>query len=56
MDGDRIKFHSERAAAELELARQASHARAARAHLGLYALHSERMQKLAEAAPGNALR
>ena len=56
MSGDQIKFHSERAAAELELARKACHAQAAKAHLGLSALHSERVEKLAAEAPETALR
>lgn len=49
MTGDRIKFHSERAAAELDLALRASHVQAARSHFGLSALHLEQLNRLFEA-------
>ena len=48
MTGDPIKFHSERAAAELDLAMRASHANAARAHFGLSQLHLQRLTRLIE--------
>jgi hypothetical protein len=44
MTGDDIHFHSARAAAELELAKRADHIQAARAHIGLYALHLDRLR------------
>ncbi|HEX8366807.1 MAG TPA: hypothetical protein VF603_16125 [Allosphingosinicella sp.] len=46
MSGDPVKFHSERAATELDLAMQASHKAAARAHFGLSQLHLERLTRL----------
>jgi hypothetical protein len=46
MSGDPVKFHSERAAAELDLAMHASHQAAARAHFGLSQLHLERLTRL----------
>ena len=46
MSGDQIKFHSERAAAELDLAMRASHKRAAEAHFGLSELHIQRLGRL----------
>jgi hypothetical protein len=46
MTGDRIKFHSERAAVELDLAMRASHVAAARAHFGLSQLHLEQLTRL----------
>ncbi len=55
MSGDQIEFHSQRAAAELDLARRASHAKAARAHFELSALHLERLERLiGPAAPDGA--
>jgi len=48
MTGDPIKFHSERAAAELELAMRASHTAAARAHFALSQLHLDRLTRLVE--------
>jgi hypothetical protein len=50
MTGDQLKFHSERAAAELELAIGARDAKAAKAHFGLSALHLERLGRLIEGA------
>ena len=46
MTGDSIKFHSERAQAELDLAMHARHAAAARAHFGLSQLHLQRLTHL----------
>lgn len=46
MADDRSRYHSERALAELELARKASCADAARAHLRLSSLHLEKSQAL----------
>ena len=46
---DEIKFHSERAMTELDLAVRAGHPLAARAHLTLSALHLERMRSLSYA-------
>jgi hypothetical protein len=48
---DEIKFHSDRAMSELDLASRAADLRAAEAHLRLSALHLERMRQLTEAAP-----
>ena len=48
MSGDSIRFHSQRAQAELDLAMRASHVAAARAHFGLSALHLERLEALIE--------
>ncbi|HEX9932372.1 MAG TPA: hypothetical protein VGB08_05970 [Allosphingosinicella sp.] len=47
MTGDQIKFHSQRAAAELDLAMRAGHVAAARAHFGLSQLHLQRLERLA---------
>jgi hypothetical protein len=44
---DRIKLHADRARDELDLARTALHPDAARAHLGLSALHLDRLRRLA---------
>lgn len=52
MTGDDISFHSQRAEAELELARRATRAEAARAHIGLYALHLERLSLLTDPSRG----
>ena len=49
MTGDDIQFHSQRAAAELDLALRARHVQAARAHFGLSTLHLERLNRLCEA-------
>ena len=46
MSGDSIKFHSERAQAELDLAMRAGHVAAARAHFGLSQLHLDRLTRL----------
>lgn len=46
MTGDQIRFHSERAAAELDLAASASNVAAARAHFELSKLHLERLDRL----------
>jgi hypothetical protein len=51
MDGDPIKFHCERAAAELDLAMRAEHSAAARAHFSLSALHVQRAERLLSPAP-----
>jgi hypothetical protein len=48
---DEIKFHSDRAMSELDLASRSADRRAAEAHLRLSALHLERMRKLAESEP-----
>jgi hypothetical protein len=48
---DEIKFHSDRAMSELDLASRSADMRAAEAHLRLSALHLERMRQLAESAP-----
>lgn len=48
MDGDPVKFHCARAAAELELAMRARNAAAARAHVGLSALHLQKVERLIE--------
>jgi hypothetical protein len=48
---DDIKFHSDRAMNELDLASRAIDMRAAEAHLRLSALHLERMRQLAETTP-----
>ena len=45
MTGDEIKYHSDRAMAELDLAVRSDHTKAARAHLSLSALHLQRMLK-----------
>jgi hypothetical protein len=52
MSGDPIKFHCDRAAAELDLAMRADHAAAARAHYSLSALHAERAKRLLVATAG----
>ena len=44
---DQIKFHSDRALAELDLARIASSSLAAEAHLKLSSLHVEKIRALA---------
>jgi hypothetical protein len=46
-----IEFHSERAQAELDLARRASSAAAAKAHLDLSRLHAERLQSFGQTTP-----
>jgi hypothetical protein len=51
---DEIKFHSDRAMSELDLAAHSAVPAAARAHLGLSALHLDRMRKLCEAQPAGA--
>jgi hypothetical protein len=48
---DEIKFHSDRAMSELELASRSADMRAAEAHLRLSALHLERMRQLTETMP-----
>ena len=48
---DEIKFHSDRAMSELDMASRSADRRAAEAHLRLSALHLERMRQLAESAP-----
>ena len=48
---DEIKFHSDRAMSELDLASRSADIRAAEAHLRLSALHLERMRQLSESAP-----
>jgi hypothetical protein len=45
---DEIKFHSDRAMTELDMAVRAGHPIAARAHLALSALHLERMRNLCQ--------
>lgn len=45
---DEIKFHSDRAMAELDMAVRAGHPVAARAHLALSALHLDRMRSLCQ--------
>lgn len=47
---DEIKFHSDRAIAEIDLARKAADANAARAHLNLSQLHLRRMRELSNGA------
>jgi hypothetical protein len=47
---DEIKFHSDRAMSELDMASRSADMRAAEAHLRLSALHLERMRQLAESA------
>jgi hypothetical protein len=47
--GDEAKYHSDRAMAEIELARRAPSPDAARAHLSLSALHLERLRGLTRA-------
>jgi len=54
MDGDSIEFHRRRAAAELDLALQARHQAAARAHFSLSALHVERLSRLIESPQSKA--
>jgi len=51
MSRDPVKFHSERAAVELDLAMRANHVAAARAHFGLSQLHLDRLTRLI-GAPG----
>ena len=51
---DEIKFHSDRALAELELASRATNRTAAEAHLRLSSLHVAKMRKLG-AGPAGAL-
>ncbi|HEX8532612.1 MAG TPA: hypothetical protein VF662_00425 [Allosphingosinicella sp.] len=51
-----LEFHARRAQAELDLARQATSAAAANAHLGLSRLHSERLRAGQGAASMNAAR
>jgi len=46
---DEIKFHSDRALAELDRARTAADPAAARAHLALSALHVDRLRALSAA-------
>jgi hypothetical protein len=46
---DDIRFHSERAKAELDLADRAASAHVAKAHRDLAALHLDRMRSLNEA-------
>lgn len=54
---DNIKFHSQRAMAELDLALSAASQAAARAHFDLSTLHLERMRSLgAERIPADAVR
>lgn len=48
---DEIKFHSDRAMSELNMASRSADMRAAEAHLRLSALHLERMRQLAESDP-----
>jgi hypothetical protein len=48
---DEIQFHSDRAKAELELARSASSPAAARPHFALAELHGEKLRALGEAQP-----
>ncbi|MEA3049603.1 MAG: hypothetical protein QOG84_1439 [Sphingomonadales bacterium] len=45
---DEIKFHSDRAMSELDMASRSADMRAAEAHLRLSALHLERMRRLTE--------
>jgi hypothetical protein len=45
---DKIKYHSERALAELDLALGTNCAMAARAHFALSGLHLERLRDLSE--------
>ena len=56
MNGDPIKFHCERAAAELDLAMRAEHAAAARAHFSLSALHVQQVEHLLMQAPVQQVR
>ena len=48
---DDIKFHSERATAELDMALRAGSVPAARAHFSLSVLHLQKMESLHEAEP-----
>ncbi|HEY0044750.1 MAG TPA: hypothetical protein VGB62_09395 [Allosphingosinicella sp.] len=48
MTGDEIKYHSDRAMTELDLAVRSENTSAARAHLALSALHLDRMRKLSQ--------
>ena len=52
---DRIQFHSERAAVELDMALRAGSVPAAKAHFSLSALHLERVGSLREAEPQPAI-
>jgi hypothetical protein len=45
---EEIKFHTDRALAEIDLASHCHDHRAAEAHLGLSAMHLERMRELTE--------
>ena len=54
MTGDQIKFHSKRAADELDLAMRAQNVNAARAHFGLSSLHLERLTRLIGGADAQA--
>jgi hypothetical protein len=50
-----MQFHSQRAQAELDLARSASSAVAAEAHFRLSQLHAEKLRSLGSAAPAPRL-
>lgn len=47
--GDEVKFHTDRAMAELQLASQCGDSQAAQAHLRLSALHLDRVRALSGA-------
>jgi hypothetical protein len=51
MAADEIKYHGDRAMAEIELAVRAVSPQAARSHLSLCALHLERLRRLARREP-----
>jgi hypothetical protein len=51
---DEVKFHSDRAMAEIELASRSADRNAAEAHLRLSALHLERVRALSRAGPASA--
>jgi hypothetical protein len=48
---DDIKYHGDRAMAELDLASRADHPRVARIHLALSELHLDRMRALSASSP-----
>lgn len=51
-DEEKIRFHSERAMSELDLALSARNRQASQAHFGLSALHLDRMRTLKDKARG----
>jgi hypothetical protein len=50
---DEVKFHSDRAMAEIDLASKSAYRNAAEAHLRLSELHLERVRALSVGAPSS---